>query len=58
MSKDSFDSEFFRKANVIPFPQMSDEDKQFLSIEQQAKVIKKQQEKIAKLLATNEEVTK
>jgi hypothetical protein len=58
MSKDSFDSEFFRKANVIPFPQMSDEDKQFLSIERQAELIKKQQEKIAELLATNGEGTK
>jgi|TARA_R110000803_G_scaffold41704_4_gene89608 hypothetical protein len=38
------------KDNVIPFPQLPEEDKQFLEIERQAEQIKLQQERIAKLL--------
>ena len=53
MSKDSFDSEFFRKAtkgNVVKFPQLSEVDKDFERIERQAVEIQKQKERIEQLL--------
>lgn len=52
MSKDSFDSEFFRKAtkdNVVKFPQLSEVDKEFERIERQAVEIQKQKERIEQL---------
>lgn len=53
MSKDSFDSEFFRKAtkdNVVKFPQLSKVDREFERLERQAVEIQKQKERIEKLL--------
>jgi len=53
MSKDSFNSEFFRKAtkdNVVKFPQLSKVDREFERLERQAVEIQKQKERIEKLL--------
>ena len=53
MSKDNFDSEFFRKAtknNVVKLPQLSKVDKEFERIERQSVEIQKQKERIDKFI--------